>query len=145
MAHPRRVSRGSLSKEDGVAAVEFAIIMTLLFIVVFGIVEFGVAFSKLNVYTGAAREGARYAAVRCSPDSTTGCTNDLIASRVNASAVGYPVGPGSPSADTVCSASNIGAPVTVSWSQNITVDIPFLPGMSPITYTRLVKGVFRCE
>ena len=39
------------------------------------IVEFGIAFSQLNVYTGAAREGARYAAVRCEPDSTTGCTS----------------------------------------------------------------------
>jgi Flp pilus assembly protein TadG len=145
MHRSRRTPAAFLGHEDGAAAVEFAIIMTLLFIIVFGIVEFGIAFSKLNVYIGAAREGARYAAVRCQPDTTTGCSDALIAARVDSSAVGYAIGPGSPSEDVVCSSANIGAFVTVSWTQNITVDIPFLPGLNPITYTRTVRGVFRCE
>jgi Flp pilus assembly protein TadG len=132
-------------EERGAAAVEFAIISVLLVILVFGMIEFGIAYSKVNVYTGAAREGARYAAVRCSPDSSTGCTNALIAARVNSAAVGYPIGPGAVAADTVCSDSTIGQPVTVSWNQDIEVNIPFVPGLNPATLTRHVKAVFRCE
>jgi Flp pilus assembly protein TadG len=132
-------------EEQGAAAVEFAIISVLLLILVFGMIEFGIAFSKVNVYTGAAREGARYAAVRCAPDSSTGCTNALIAAKVTNAAVGYPIEPGSPSADIVCTQTNIGANVTVSWNQDITVNIPFVPGLNPATFTRHVKAVFRCE
>jgi Flp pilus assembly protein TadG len=132
-----------LTSEEGTAAVEFAIISVLLMILVFGMIEFGIAFSKVNVYTGAAREGARFAAVRCG--SATGCTSALISSRVSDAAVGYPIGPGSPTADKVCSDSTVGLEVQVSWSQNITINVPFVPGLSPHTYTRLVKAVFRCE
>ena len=135
--------RRSLKEETGAAAVEFAIVMVLLITIVFAIVSFGIAFSKLNVYTGAAREGARYAAVRCAP--STSCTNAQIAARVTTAAVGYPIGPGSPSANIVCSNATVGQMVTVSWAQNITVDIPFVPGLNPATFTRTVKGVFRCE
>jgi len=123
--------------------VEFAIVSVLLLIIVFGTIEFGIAFSKVNVYTGAAREGARYAAVRCSPNLS--CTNALIAQRVADSAVGYPIGPGSPTANLQCSDSNVGAEVTVSWNQSIRVYIPFVPGLNPATYTRNVRAVFRCE
>ena len=122
---------------------EFAIVSVLLLIIVFGTIEFGIAFSKVNVYTGAAREGARYAAVQCNP--TPPCTNALILQRVKDSAVGYPIGPGSPTANLQCSDSNVGAEVTVSWNQSIRVNIPFVPGLNPATYTRNVRAVFRCE
>jgi Flp pilus assembly protein TadG len=138
-------TRLRLAEEDGVAAVEFAIVSVLLLTLVFGMIEFGIAYSKVNVYTGAAREGARYAAVRCTPDSSTGCTNTLIASRVTGAAVGYPIGPGAVTANTVCSDTTIGQQVTVSWNQNITVNVPFIPGLNPATFTRNVKAVFRCE
>jgi Flp pilus assembly protein TadG len=142
-----RSIRPNWNDQSGAAAVEFAIIMILLLIIVFGIVEFGIAFSKRNVYIGAAREGARYAAVRCAPEvkAPASCTNALIAQRVKDSAVGYPIGPGSPTADKVCSDSTLGQEVTVSWSQSITVNIPFIPGLNPHTYTMAAKGVFRCE
>ena len=90
----------------------------------------------------AAREGARYAAVHCRPDATTGCTNSLISTKVTNSAVGYPVGPGSPSADRTCDSTNIGQPVTVSWSQNIPVQIAFF---GTYTMSPTIKAVFRCE
>src|SRR6185503_19473961 len=80
-----------LRREEGAAAVEFALISVVLLTLVFGMIEFGIAFSKVNVYTGAAREGARYAAVRCAPDSSTGCTNALVSSKVTGAAVGYPI------------------------------------------------------
>jgi Flp pilus assembly protein TadG len=138
-----RMNGSNFKEEKGAAAVEFAIIMILLLIIVFGIVEFGIAFSKVNVYTGAAREGARYAATRCSTNPP--CDNTKIAARVSNAAVGYAIGPGSPTADKVCSDSTLGESVTVSWNQSISVNIPFVPGLNPATYTRIVKGVFRCE
>jgi Flp pilus assembly protein TadG len=145
MHRMRKRRWGRLAAEDGVAAVEFALVVTLLLVIVIGIIEFGIAFSQLNVYTGAAREGARYAAVRCAPDTTTGCTNALIAARVSSSAVGYTIGPGSPTASTTCTTSNIGQPVTVSWNQNFHIDIPFIPGLANATFTKTITGVFRCE
>lgn len=47
----------------GVTTVEFAIIGTLLMIVVFGVIEMGRALYVVNVLTEAARRGARMAAV----------------------------------------------------------------------------------
>ena len=126
-------------------AVEFAIISTLLIMLLFGIVEFGIAFSKYEVYVGAAREGARYAAVLCVPDSTTGCTNTLIATKVANAAVGYAIGgPGgtSPTENIVCSGTTVGQPVTVSWIQPIHISIPF---WKAVTATPTLKAVFRCE
>jgi Flp pilus assembly protein TadG len=137
--------RTSWEREEGAAAVEFALIVVLLMILVFGIIEFGVAYSKVNVYTGAAREGARYAAVRCTPDVQTGCTNALIQSKVESSAANYPIPAGSVTANIVCSNSTIGQTVVVSWNQPISVNIPFIPGLNPATFTRQVEAAFRCE
>jgi Flp pilus assembly protein TadG len=59
--------------ERGVALVEFAIIAPFLFLILFGIIEFGWAFfQNLDVRHGA-RETARLAAVNY-PDTSTTCT-----------------------------------------------------------------------
>jgi Flp pilus assembly protein TadG len=55
--------RGLARREDGAAAVEFAIVATLFFMLVFGIIDFGFAFHSWNNAANAAREGARTAAV----------------------------------------------------------------------------------
>ncbi|MGZ5434030.1 MAG: TadE/TadG family type IV pilus assembly protein, partial [Thermoanaerobaculia bacterium] len=47
----------------GAAAVEFAIVASLFFMLVFGIIDFGFAFHSWNNAANAAREGARKAAV----------------------------------------------------------------------------------
>ena len=58
------------SGERGAALVEFAIASLLLFTILFGIIEFGWAFSQnLDVRHGA-REGTRLVAVNYRPDST---------------------------------------------------------------------------
>ena len=49
--------------EKGAAAVEFALILPILVIIVFGIFQFGIAFNNWISLTHAAREGARLAAV----------------------------------------------------------------------------------
>jgi Flp pilus assembly protein TadG len=48
-----------IKEEDGTAVVEFAIIAPLLFVILFGIIEFGVLLYDKAMITNAAREGAR--------------------------------------------------------------------------------------
>jgi Flp pilus assembly pilin Flp len=47
--------------EQGSAAIEFALVAPLLFIIVFAIIDFSRAYYTLNDLTAAVREGARYA------------------------------------------------------------------------------------
>lgn len=49
--------------QRGVTTVEFAIVSTVLFIVLFGVIEFGRALFVVNTLTEATRRGARMAAV----------------------------------------------------------------------------------
>jgi Flp pilus assembly protein TadG len=126
-------ARRALAREDGVAAVEFALVAVPLFLVVFGIMVFGVVFSQYQAFTSAAREGARVAAVR-------GSSGDIATAARNA-AVGYTLG-GTPTANIVCNDDTSGQPVTVSWNQPFTISIPFIP---KITKTVPIRGTFRCE
>ena len=47
--------------EDGAELVEFALVLPLLLLVLFGIVDFGLLFQRFQVVSNAAREGARVA------------------------------------------------------------------------------------
>ena len=127
----RRLAR--LREERGAAAVEFAIVSTILFVIVFGITEFGRTYSQYEVLQGAAREGARRAAV--------GATLTQVQSAVTQAADPYT--PSTPvTVDRSCTPDAVGQPVTVSWTQDFQIEIPFLP---PASITRTIKGVFRCE
>ena len=128
-----RTSRHSLRREDGAAAVEFAIVSTVLFLIVFGIIEFGRTYSQYEAFQGAAREGARRAAV--------GATLTQVQQAVTQAADPYTL-TNSPSMDRSCTQDTVGQPVTVSWSQTFQISIPFMP---PANVTRTIKGVFRCE
>lgn len=59
----RRSRRRDVHGERGAAAVEFAIVASVFFMLVFGIIDFGFGFYTWNGTTHAAREGARKAAV----------------------------------------------------------------------------------
>ena len=66
----KKVVRRLRKNEQGAALVEFAIVAMLLITLVLGIIEFGWVFNGWIMLTGAAREGARVAAV---------VTNDSVA------------------------------------------------------------------
>jgi len=127
--------------QRGAAAVEFAIIAPVLFMLVFGIIEFGLAWSEKNVFVGAAREGARYAAVGCGDGV---CAAGEVAGRVEAAAVGYEIdGPIAVVPDPGCSTDDPSTDVSVSWQQDFVIDIPFIP---TITLDNVdIEAVFRCE
>lgn len=55
--------RGNRPTDSGASAVEFALVLPLLLVVLFGIIDFGFFFGQFNEVRHAAREGARIAAV----------------------------------------------------------------------------------
>ena len=56
-------SKSNLRNEKGASAVEFALVLPIFIMLVFGIFQFGIAFNNWIAITHAAREGARLAAV----------------------------------------------------------------------------------
>ena len=139
--------RATLRKEEGAAAVEFALIAGLLFMLIFGMIEYGLAFFEMQSLRSATREGARVAAV--------GGTNTDIRDRMVAASAGalpanfsgYTVTPG----DRCDSGGDSNEGVTVQLNngslpsniqQIFAIDIPFLP---PITLNPTIEGSFRCE
>lgn len=63
----RSAGMGPEASRKGLAIVEMALITPLLFLLVFGVLEYGWLFLKMHQITSAARHGARIA---CTPDST---------------------------------------------------------------------------
>ena len=58
-----------LVRQEGVALIEFALVLPLLLLLVLGVIDFGKAFNYKNDETHLANQAARYAAV----NSCTGC------------------------------------------------------------------------
>ena len=56
-------SKSKLRNEKGASAVEFALVLPIFVMLIFGIFQFGIAFNNWIAITHAAREGARLAAV----------------------------------------------------------------------------------
>jgi hypothetical protein len=75
-------AKGTYLNQQGAAAVEFAIVLPLLILLVFGIVEFSVALYDKAMLTNASREGARTGALfrqpqQCGPD-LHGTVSDVV-------------------------------------------------------------------
>ncbi len=106
-----------IKSEKGASAVEFALILPILIILVFGIVQFGIAFNNYITITHAAREGARIAAV----DLNNPVLKNIIIERA------FPVQ--ITEDDIVISTpegTNIGDPVEVEITYNISITIPLV-------------------
>jgi Flp pilus assembly protein TadG len=65
-----RLFRRSMRDEGGQAAVEFALVLPFLLILLVGIIEFGRGWNEHQVMTDAAREAARRAAIVTDPPTT---------------------------------------------------------------------------
>lgn len=134
--------RGSdrLRQQDGAVAVEFALIAPMLILLLVGIVQFGIVYSQYQVLQGAAREGARCAAVQ--GGGFTSCT---VSGAVTNAALGYDL-TNTPTASVECTDDNVGSNVTVSWMQTFELGaIPRLVPGIPDTVDALISGTFRCE
>lgn len=86
-APPARTGRSSSVRrrtrsESGVVAIEFALTLPLIFIVIFSIIEFGQVFNNLNDLNQIAANGARYAAVDQNPGADDGDSlNEFLATQ----------------------------------------------------------------
>jgi hypothetical protein len=70
LPRPRGRLRALRGDQRGTALVEFALIAPLLFLLLFGIIDFGRALDYYNQVTQLAGQGARAAAVNRNPDGT---------------------------------------------------------------------------
>jgi len=141
--------RREAAREDGAAAVEFALIVGLLAMLVFGMMEYGLAFWQMQSLRAATREGARVAAVG---GDTTQVTNAVVAASTGALPPGFggitvsgggcpEPSAGNPVDQSVTVAiNNASLPANI---QNIfSIDIPLVPS---ITLDPTIEGTFRCE
>ena len=88
LAATRRHARS----ERGTAIVEFALIAPLLFLLVFGIIEFGRILNTYNQLTQLAGQGARAAAVNRNPDGTAiGASSGTVDDADCGTAVGHSI------------------------------------------------------
>ena len=135
-----------LRSEEGASAVEFAIIAPLLFMLLFGIVGFGLAFLRVQSIRAAVREGGRTAAVGA-PVATTQQTTVSAASGYIPSTQAGLIAVSS-SLGGRCMPNNIGDDVTVTYDTSnlpeggIIVRIPLLPD---IVMKPVITASFRCE
>jgi Flp pilus assembly protein TadG len=155
--------RSRLRREDGAAAVEFALIVGVLAMLLFGMLQFGLAFFQLQNLRAAVREGARVGAVGGSVSQVKQRVSDnsdgllpansaavAVQSTTNGSTWVNAVTRACPTPQTQTVQSATRVQIDLSSSslpqalQNIfTVDIPFLPPVSLRGST--ISSEFRCE
>lgn len=72
------MTRRIRKNEEGQALVEFALLAPILFLILFGIIQFGIAFKNSMALTDAVRTGARQATVSRSAGDPVGTTKSAV-------------------------------------------------------------------
>jgi hypothetical protein len=151
------------SQQSGAVAVEFAIVIPVLLLIVFGIIQFGIVLAQQNALNGAVRTGARFGSVNAYAGTHT-C--QAVIDRVEDAATTIGLGDGSAvevtvmrGASTVCStgagaltaapcenaAASPSAPetlsVSASYRSNFIVPMPLADDFIDLAS----EGVYQCE
>jgi Flp pilus assembly protein TadG len=140
--------------EDGAAAVEFALVLPFLLLIVFGIIAYGVVFAQSLSLSNSARQAARSGVIEgttCADVSTLAKdAADTIAMDGDEAAVTILRGTSEGSASSACGGGGSDQPcadqpsgtnVYVRLVYNTTSIVPMVPVPSQLKG----KGVFRCE
>jgi Flp pilus assembly protein TadG len=112
-----------LKREEGAAAVEFALVLPILLVLVFGIIEFGMILYFQGVVASASREGARHGIVVSKPTDVKEWTENYAQS--------FLPSPGG-IADVAYGSGAPGTPLTVTVSYDYTyiVIANLIPGLT---------------
>jgi len=114
-----------LRSESGASAVEFALLLPVLMMILFGIIEFGLALYRQSILTNASREGARLGIVQSVPAITNG--------QINAAIDNYLTPAGIPPGDVsriIVAGGITGTPVQVTLTLPYTFSV--LPGLTSV-------------
>ena len=125
MQRSQREKPGLLQRIEGVAAVEFAIILPILLLIVCGIFDFGNVYYQIHTVNEAARVGARLAAVGGTSAQVTTAVQQF-GSNLTTAPYMNPTNPVS------------GQTVTVTVSTSVTIITPIISAFfpkNPITLT----------
>lgn len=114
-----------LRSEAGASAVEFALLLPLLMMILFGIIEFGLALYRQAILTNASREGARLGIVQSIPAITTAQINTAIDNYLTPAGIN----PGDVTR-TIVAGGVTGTPVQVTLTLPYTYMV--LPGLTSI-------------
>ena len=121
---PRGLFRALRRNERGTALVEFALIAPLLFLLLFGIIDFGRALNYYNQVTQLAGQGARAAVVNRNPDGTAITSGSSLQNQL---VTQFTAQPELKNGEVVCIVgplpTNVGDPVTVK----VSYQFHFLP------------------
>ena len=129
-----------LQSESGASAVEFALLLPVLMMILFGIIEFGLALYRQAILTNASREGARLGIVQSIPAITTGQIDAVIDTYLTSA--GIP--PGNVTRNIVAGGGT-GTPVTVTLTLPYTYSVlPALTSIAP-TINLTAQTVMRHE
>ncbi len=134
---------GNDSRDRGAVAVEFALLLPMLLLLLFGIIDFGRALNAQITLTQAAREGARLASF--------GQVNATVVSRTQTAATG--LSPVTVTVTTSCpvnAGSGVDAVVNVSYSFSFVTPVGAIAAMfGSVAYgsglTLTAQGEMPCE
>jgi Flp pilus assembly pilin Flp len=123
--------------QEGAAAVEFALLLPLLVLLLFGMIEFGLAFNTRIQATNAAREAARQAVVGIDDWNDVGGVQfwQVVRDRAGVSSISH------------CSFTTedvVGGTLTVKFDFPLKLVIPFLPS-PPSWQTGTAQASMRIE
>jgi len=129
----RPPTRSRKAPERGSVVVEFALVVPVLLLIVFGIIDFGRALNAQIALTGAAREGVRLAAL--------GYPDAAIQARVAAAAPDL-----SGVTTTVVASCTPGAGPSANAQVNVSYRFSFITpiGALPVSWERQALAVRRC-
>ncbi len=130
-----------MEKEQGAVAVEFALLLPALLLLIVGMIQFGIIFNYYISVTHAAREGVRWAALhhvesevqQKAIDAAPSLKPPLVQSDITVS-------------NPAPTIEDQGEPVTVTVSYQVPIDVPFMDSFFPGGYLTLVtKATQRIE
>lgn len=124
--------------QDGAAAVEFALLLPLLVVLLFGFIQFGTAFNTRIQATNAAREGARMAVVGIADWADVGGGTAFW------QAVQQDAGIGNIDNCVLSTDDVVGGTLTVTYDYPLDLVIPFMPN-PPSWQTGTAKATMRIE